>query len=585
MINGFLKTVLNWAMICCLTVPLSTSCGNDHDLGEGDGVIPPGGDSANPPVITFDNGTGIYPVKVLKNITITPIVTNATDPVYTWKDAKGDIVSTDASLTYSSPAEGEKFFTFRVDAKNGSAQEELRIDVMDKMIPSVSLIQYYSTYVGESVTIQSAVNFKEGSTYLWTNEKGAVVGDKDEYTFEATEEGSFNLTLTVTNEDGSGKATTTIRVAPERKLNITFENERQIVPAGRAVCVVPVITDSTKNTTYAWEVDGTAHPTGTKPTFTFTPPASGEYTVKVTGTDGDVSVEATQIIECLQSDEAARYRAPQAGSSSSKVTVYNLLPAPGQFVQQISGNTEAEACRYAETRMNEIVSYISLGAWGGYMVVGFDHSVYNASANDDSQYDFSILGNAFDGSSEPGIVYVMQDDNGNGLPDDTWYELKGSETGKSTTWQNYSITYYRPPTSNMPVQWIDNRGNAGTTDRSPAFPGWMKEKSYKLSGTRIKERTFNNNGIWRNESYDWGYADNYGKDFLSDGNNHDANAIGVGFKIKNAIYPDGTPVNLRYIDFIKVQTGVQSQAGILGEVSTEVYGFRDIQMEKAPAHL
>ncbi|MFR7812460.1 MAG: hypothetical protein ACLU4N_26295 [Butyricimonas faecihominis] len=34
-------------------------------------------------------------------------------------------------------------------------------------------------------------------------------------------------------------------------------------------------------------------------------------------------------------------------------------------------------------------------------------------------YDLPLR-NAFDGSSEPGIVWVMQDVNGNGLPD-VWY--------------------------------------------------------------------------------------------------------------------------------------------------------------------
>lgn len=38
----------------------------------------------------------------------------------------------------------------------------------------------------------------------------------------------------------------------------------------------------------------------------------------------------------------------------------------------------------------------------------------------------------------------MQDINGNGLPDDEWYELKGSEAGKEETIQNFEVTYYRP---------------------------------------------------------------------------------------------------------------------------------------------
>lgn len=583
MMNEFWRTIAKLLMLCCIAV--LASCGNERDLGEDKGVITPNGDGKHPPVITFDNGTGIYAVKILKEITITPIVDNATAPVYTWKDENSKIVSTEPSLTYSSPVGGEKYFTFRVDAKNGSTAEELRIDIMDKLIPSVSLIKNYTTYIGESVTIKPSVNFTEGSTYKWIGEDNNVVSEEETYTFEARTEGSFSLTLSVTNEDGTGKATTSIQVLPERELNIKFENERQTVFTGRAVCISAIITDSTKNTTYAWEVDGVAYPNENKPTFTFSPPAIGEYKVKVTGTDGDIIKEATQTIECLQSNEAARYRTPKAGSSSSKVTVYNLLPAPGQFIRQISGKTEAEACRYAETRMNEVNNYVSLGAWGGFIIVGFDHSVYNQSASNDSQYDFSIIGNAFDGSSEPGIVYVMQDENGDGLPNDTWYELKGSETGKTTTWQNYSVTYYRSSTYHMPLQWIDNRGNTGVVDRAPVFPGWIKENSYTLRGTRIKERTTLNNGIWRNESYPWGYADNFGGDFLSNGDNHDANAVGNGFKIKNAIYPDGQPANLRYIDFIKVQTGVQSQAGVLGEVSTEVFGFRDLQMKKAPEHL
>jgi hypothetical protein len=58
----------------------------------------------------------------------------------------------------------------------------------------------------------------------------------------------------------------------------------------------------------------------------------------------------------------------------------------------------------------------SLGGWGGYIVFGFDHSVENGSGG-----DLYIRGNAFEGNSEAGVVWVMQDENGNGLPDDTWY--------------------------------------------------------------------------------------------------------------------------------------------------------------------
>ena len=74
--------------------------------------------------------------------------------------------------------------------------------------------------------------------------------------------------------------------------------------------------------------------------------------------------------------------------------------------------------REVDTKGNPSPNWVSLGGFGGYIVVGFDHSIDNSG-----DYDLGILGNSFSGSSEPGIVWVMQDENGNGLPDDTWYEL------------------------------------------------------------------------------------------------------------------------------------------------------------------
>ncbi|MFR6381192.1 MAG: hypothetical protein ACLUOS_02440 [Odoribacter splanchnicus] len=44
-------------------------------------------------------------------------------------------------------------------------------------------------------------------------------------------------------------------------------------------------------------------------------------------------------------------------------------------------------------------------------MVGFDHSVENSGA-----YDLAIKGNQFPDWSEPGIVWVMQDENGDGEP-------------------------------------------------------------------------------------------------------------------------------------------------------------------------
>ena len=51
--------------------------------------------------------------------------------------------------------------------------------------------------------------------------------------------------------------------------------------------------------------------------------------------------------------------------------------------------------------------------------------------------------------------------------------------------------------------------------------------------------------------------------------------------ISNAIDAEGNPVELKYIDFIKVQTGCNTKSGWLGENSTEVFGFFDYSMIQA----
>ena len=65
------------------------------------------------------------------------------------------------------------------------------------------------------------------------------------------------------------------------------------------------------------------------------------------------------------------------------------------------------------------------------------------------------------GNSEPGIVLVSKDTNGNGLPDDEWYELAGSEYNSPATIRNYEITYYRPTPADGDVKWKDNQGKEG----------------------------------------------------------------------------------------------------------------------------
>lgn len=270
--------------------------------------------------------------------------------------------------------------------------------------------------------------------------------------------------------------------------------------------------------------------------------------------------------------------------------VFEFTPAPGQFVnEKVSGysgeSTAAEAAIYAEKRLRSGL-YLSLGGFGGYAVVGFDHDIVNNGG-----YNLAIGGNQTETANEPGIVWVMPDDNGNGLPDDTWYELAGSDSGADAaareTVRGYEVTYYRPTAAGQPVLWRDNLGATGEIDYIAAthrqdsyYPSWIAADSYTLGGTRLKARNYDRDGdgqYWVNPAYDWGYADNLGSDTVK-GGSMEGLPSGIRFtllKISNAVDADGEPVHLDRIRFVKVQTGVNTKSGWLGEASTEVTAIKD----------
>lgn len=279
--------------------------------------------------------------------------------------------------------------------------------------------------------------------------------------------------------------------------------------------------------------------------------------------------------------------------------VLEFRPAVGQFMNEIPeytpGNTAANMLQKAnESLVGGNSTMISLGGYGGYVVFGFDHTIPNLNGR-----DFKILGNAFfgndasdprSGSCEPGIIMVAYDRNKNGKPDnDEWYEIAGSEYFKNTTVKNYSITYYKPDENKPPVpgsefwqtdveyiKWTDNLGNKGfktknTFHAQSYYPLWFADPSYGFSGTRLANNFYDQNGdgsYWVGKSYEFGYADNAP-------NNDEASNIDISWAVDSS----GRYVKLPGVDFMKIYTGVNQEAGWLGEVSTEVAGAYDLHLK------
>lgn len=267
------------------------------------------------------------------------------------------------------------------------------------------------------------------------------------------------------------------------------------------------------------------------------------------------------------------------------LAVDEYMPAPGQHVNMLpmysDGDTYDDMLRKCtEAIGNNRGGMVTLGGWGGYITFHFDHAVRNVSG----EHDIYIMGNAFtntagsrEASSEPGIVMVSQDTNGNGLPDDTWYELAGSadtDSAANITY-GYSMTYYYAEMQDIP--WRDNRGASGAVRRNAYhtqeyFPEWA-EHQLTFHGTLLPPNgslADNDSGQWLFNAYRYGYADNHPNTI--DGRKNPL----CMFDIDWAVDQQRRPVSLSHVDFIRVYSATNQQCGWLGEVSTEICGAEDL---------
>lgn len=279
--------------------------------------------------------------------------------------------------------------------------------------------------------------------------------------------------------------------------------------------------------------------------------------------------------------------------------VYEYCPAPGQFVNEMPRYEEGDSYKEILQKAEESISgtndiMITLGGFGGYVTFGFDHTVMNVPG----EKDFRIWGNCFyellqpekkGGSAEPGIVMVSYDTNCNGLPDDEWYELAGSEYDSPATLHGYQIIYHRPDPNRdivadednslddiFYIRWDDNRGANGYMAKNifhnqDYFPKWLSADELSFEGSLLAENSEDISGYgayYILYSYPWGYVDNHPNEYA------DLNS----FDISWAVDRDGNPVDLAGVDFIRVYTGVNQYCGWLGETSTELSRAQDLHI-------
>ncbi len=296
-------------------------------------------------------------------------------------------------------------------------------------------------------------------------------------------------------------------------------------------------------------------------------------------------------------------------SNPTIARVWDFLPAPGQFTNE-HVNAEQLVGAWGNNDDNGLESrtaLLSLGSFGGYVILGFDSPIYNDPRNPYG-VDFTIGGNAFVSAekghwTEPGAVMVSRDDNGDGIPNDTWYELAGSEYWWSDTRRNVTVTYHDPgyaighdvlysisdgrhgmvmANNFHKQQYFPNPSNypaAATDDGTLSYTGTIIGGIYDRSNPRYIE------GI---RALAFGYMDNHvncnnmykpRNPYFDDENG----SVADGFDISWAVDAEGNYVELDHIDFVKVYNASIDNCGWLGESSAEISAFCASQPDPAVA--
>lgn len=367
---------------------------------------------------------------------------------------------------------------------------------------------------------------------------------------------------------------------------------------------VTVVSVSDEGVTYQWLLDGDS--IASTKNLEYMIEAVGEYTLTLEAAMGETKFSYDHKLTV----GFGQVTPPAEGSTAYITKVLDFMPAVGQFTNKmplyVEGDTqESMNAKVLAAIGNNKKNMISLGGYGGYVTVGFDHTIQNIKG----KRDFRVLGNGFysasnpdapqGGSCEPGVIMVAYDANKNGVADDNeWYEIAGSahEDPTKELWynkakacgndvnlyRNYELTYHRP--ANEPdskeewatyIRWEDNQGGGGYKSKNAFhkqcyFPLWAKGDKITFKGTCLPQNGIDESGKGNNYvlyKFRYGYADN-------ETNSGDESAIDISW----AVNSKGQTVDLPGVDFIKVYTGVNQENGWLGECSTEIIGVEDLHI-------
>lgn len=471
-------------------------------------------------------------------------------------------VSCSALVSCNDDKEPEVTYKFSVKAENSAIAAPAEGCSQTILVTSTKTASSSTTNVTYEVT--SAPEWAPTTI----EQTALVINVAENSSTQAREAGSVTLL-----QAESGKELTIIITQTGYEYSMSLA-ESYTTPRCKVLSITPEITGFDKNPAYTWTVkgpnDSEATSAGNGSSMNFIKLKTGEYVVSLTVTD-DSGITMTSTSKVNVETEKEAYSPFLSEVVDLGLAPYSSVGASNPFGMTDTKKSAMEkACEMINKDFSTSNTGIALGPLGGYIVFKFDHTVMNVSG----LRDFRIGSYANQTSyPAPGIVYVAFDANQNGQPDDDeWYEIAGSEYGKTTTLSNLTVTYSRPEsfltTVSMgkevndyityTINGVPGYLSSGSMPSTiPLWPFWLREsdegKTITFTGVTQLPSNTQMNGMFPGATqwYDFGYVSN----------SDPKDEIKSSFDIDWAVDKDGKPVHLPGVDFVKVQTATMMYAG------------------------
>ena len=281
----------------------------------------------DPPVITLDSPTAIYPAKAGREIEIRPSYEHAEDATFVWT-LDGERIGSEPALRFSSEKPGQYFITLTVTNKGGMDEEELRVDVFELTPPTISLPgadKGFTLLLGSELELKPVVASSLETTYSWTID-GKEVSNEPAYTFRGDARGDFAFALTTRNEDGEDAVSfmVGVRLPEEVDFSWTIEQSTCNVSLGRTILLRAVEIENAFDAVYTWSVDGQEVQRGDKAEYAFTASEEGAHTVKLEMQNEYILVSHDFTVNVCPK-EGTYYRARTAASNAACNKVYEMF--------------------------------------------------------------------------------------------------------------------------------------------------------------------------------------------------------------------------------------------------------------------